>query len=146
MKTFVFDLIKKKSNLKEPNYVDSLYTATKDLYERVSTAKKNLQLIISNLQQWNKKPLYIRKKNKSDALLDISNRQQLILNRFKKCRKAVKTIEYVMLENYRLFNDIETDFRLDFNEIERSESVSKIHFFFQFVFKLITQTRSSYIR
>lgn len=103
--------------------MDKLFTAIKDLYKRVQAAKKNLQLIISNLQNWNKKPLYIRKNDKPDALLDISSRHQLIFNRFKKCRKAVKTIEYAMLENYRLFSNIETDFRLSLNEIERSESV-----------------------
>lgn len=97
----------------------------------MKTAKDNLQLIIKNLQNWNKNPLYRRKKSKNDAFLDIGNRQQLVYNRFKKCRKAVKTIEYVMLENYRLFNNIDTDFRLDLNEIEKSGSVRTMCFIFK---------------
>lgn len=96
-----------KWNSYDETYVTHLYNVVKDLYDRIQIIQKNLKTMTDNIATWNKMALYMRKKDRNSNLLDIKNRQRIIHDRFLKCLHTKKLIDFVMLDNYRLFNNIQ---------------------------------------
>lgn len=70
-------------------------------------AKANLQTCCENVRSWGSKPLFIRKDNNNEALLDISNTDKLLDERLMNCYESKKLIDkLVNNENFRLFFDV----------------------------------------
>lgn len=80
----------------------------KHLYSRVMETQENLQKCCKSIQSWGSKPLFIRKDNNNEALLDISHTEKILDDRFMKCYESKKLIDkHVNNVNFRLFFDVE---------------------------------------
>lgn len=88
------------------DHILELKTTTKELYSRIASIQKNFESVVANLKAWNSTPLYMRKRERSNYLLDISNRAKTIHDRFSKCIHSKALIDFVMMDNYRLFANI----------------------------------------
>lgn len=70
-------------------------------------AKADLQLCCDDMRSWASKPLFIRKDNNNEALLDISNTDKLLDERLLKCYESKKLIDKIVNDgNFRLFFDV----------------------------------------
>lgn len=91
----------------DPAYVDEIYSQVKDYYDRVMKAQANIRKILASINAWGEVPLFPRKDNNNEALLDILQRDAMLESRLKKVLVSKKLIDRVVLdENYRLFFNI----------------------------------------
>lgn len=66
--------------------------------------------IIKHINDWGKIPLYTRKDNNIEALLDINNRDTIITKRLIKCMESKNIIDDIVWEkNFALFFNINID-------------------------------------
>lgn len=87
-------------------YILDLKAKVKGLYERIRAIQTNLENVVSNLKSWNAQPLYVRKRDRASNLLYINNRAKTIHNRFSKCLHSKALLDFVMMDNFRLFENI----------------------------------------
>lgn len=88
-------------------YIEETFELIKDYYDRVMKAQDNVRKIVASINSWGDVPLYMRKDNNTDTLLDIANREATISTRLRKCLLSKRMIEKVILdENYRLYFNI----------------------------------------
>lgn len=91
----------------DKEYIEDTFDLVKDYYDRVMRAQENIRLILASIKQWGEVPLYARRDNMTDTLLDISNRDAAIAFRLRQCLLTKRLIEKVVLdENFRLFFNI----------------------------------------
>lgn len=75
---------------------------------RIMEAQQNLRECCESIQSWGLKPLFIRKDNNNEALLDISQTEKLLDERFMQCYESKKLIDrYVNNVNFRLYFNVE---------------------------------------
>lgn len=87
-------------------YILELKEKVKSLYERIRAIQSNLEGVLSNLKSWNSLPLYMRKRDRASNLLNINNRAKTIHDRFSQCLHSKALIDFVMMDNFRLFENI----------------------------------------
>lgn len=62
--------------------------------------------MLESIKIWSKEPLYQRREEHSNSLLDIDERIMKCKNRLAEVNNSKKLIEYTMEENYRLLFDL----------------------------------------
>lgn len=88
----------------DPTYVEKIYEKLKDIYERVIKSQANVEKILKHIDGWGTKPLFERKDQNNEALLDIANRDELLNSRLKQCIESKRLIDKIIIEdNFRLF-------------------------------------------
>lgn len=94
-------------NKYDKDYIEETFDLVKEYYDRVMKAQANVQKILSSINAWGDVPLFVRKDNHNDALLDIVNRDITVSNRFRRALVSNRLAEKVVLdENYRLYFNI----------------------------------------
>lgn len=88
-------------------YIEDTFDSIKDYYDRVMKAQANVQKILSSIGAWGEIPLFIRKDNSTDGLLDIANRELIVANRLRRGLQLNRLAEKIVLdENYRLYFNV----------------------------------------
>lgn len=90
----------------ENSYILELKAKVRSLYERIRAIQANLESALSDLKSWNSYPLYVRKRDRASYLLNINNRAKIIHDRFSKCLHSKALIDFIMMDNLRLFENI----------------------------------------
>lgn len=91
----------------DKDYIEETFGMIRDYHSRVMKAQANVQKILSNINAWGEVPLFTRKDNLIDSLLDIANRGTAINSRLNRCLLSNRLIEKVILdENYRLYFNV----------------------------------------
>lgn len=91
----------------DKEYIEETFTLVKEFYDRVMKAQANVQKIMASINAWGESPLFTRKDNSTDALLDIANRGAIVAFRLRKSLQTNRQIEKIMQdENYRLYFNV----------------------------------------
>lgn len=91
----------------DKDYIQESFKLVKDYYERVMKAQENVQKVLDSINAWGETPLFTRKDNQTDTLLDIAPHDSLINSRLRRTLTSNRLAEKVMLdENYRLYFNV----------------------------------------
>lgn len=114
-----------------------LHERIKNIYDRVTKTQANLQRVLDDIKAWGSKPMYPRKDDQTDTLLDTS--RNLVFKRLYTCAESKKLIDVIINdENFRLFFDLEPNScpcseDEDVDEEEEGDNESQMVKFFYFV-------------
>ncbi|XP_071446269.1 dynein beta chain, ciliary-like [Hetaerina americana] len=84
------------------SFIDKLQTLVIELSDRVQTAQSNVSFMESLMEPWSKKPLFVRKEGKKDALLAIQDREEEVRKRYEEVISAGVKIHELLENNYHL--------------------------------------------
>lgn len=91
----------------DKEYIENTFDLIKSYYDRVMKAQENIEKIVSNLNALGVIPLFVRKDNTTDALLDIGNREWNVAIRLRRLLQLNRMAEKVVMdENYRLYFNV----------------------------------------
>ena len=83
---------------------------THHTYNRVTKAQQNIQNILKTINEWGSVPLFTRKHDDPDALIDIARRDAIASARLIKCMTAKKKIDEILnKENFCLYFNMQID-------------------------------------
>lgn len=91
----------------DKKYIEETFALIKNYHDRVMKAQANVDKIIESVNSWGEIPLFARKDNETDTLLDIGNRDTSIGIRLRRCLVSNRLAERIVLdENYRLYFNV----------------------------------------
>ncbi|RDD42081.1 Dynein beta chain, ciliary [Trichoplax sp. H2] len=84
-------------------YIKSTREKVHDLEKRVQKAKDNVEAMSKDMAKWAVSPLYERKDDKKDALLNVEDREMQLNNRYNLIKQSGERLHNLLKENYELF-------------------------------------------
>lgn len=84
-------------------YIESTRDMVRDLEKRVRLAKANVDTITEIMGQWSEHPLYLRKDEKKDSLLNLDDREHLRQTRYDTITAGSDRIHALVKENLEYF-------------------------------------------
>lgn len=80
-----------------------IYDDTKQLYNRVIQAQRNVTEAIANIEVWSKVPLFERKEGKLESLIHLEDRAERVQRRYELIEATSASLGTLLEQNYRLF-------------------------------------------
>ncbi|XP_006869595.1 PREDICTED: dynein heavy chain 17, axonemal [Chrysochloris asiatica] len=84
-------------------YIQEMREILYDLQTRMQKAKQNIDAIAQAMKDWSANPMFERKDNKKDALLDLDGRVTNLNKRYAAVKEAAVKIQAMVAENAELF-------------------------------------------
>ncbi|XP_005407434.1 PREDICTED: dynein heavy chain 17, axonemal [Chinchilla lanigera] len=84
-------------------YIQEMREILYNLQNRIQKAKQNIEGITQVMQEWSANPLFERKDNKKEALLDLDGRMVNLNKRYTAVKEAGVKIQAMVAENAELF-------------------------------------------
>lgn len=105
----------------ETEYVDQVFGLVQNYHDRVMRAQENVRKILESINSWGSVPVFQRKDQQTDTLLDVQNRNLLSETRLRDCLLSKRLIQkFIVDENYRLYFNV--PFSCPCSEDESTES------------------------
>ncbi|XP_039757462.1 dynein beta chain, ciliary-like [Pararge aegeria] len=103
-------------------WMAEVYAAINTLQERVLTAQNNVRTGLTNISAWGDKPLHNRKENPEKLeLLAVNERHSRFAIRSKKILESHAEFQHILINNYKLFFNIQEEEESDVEEKELEE-------------------------
>ncbi|KAL2078484.1 hypothetical protein ACEWY4_026169 [Coilia grayii] len=84
-------------------YIQRMRDTLKDFQTRISMAKANVSTMLLIMDEWSNAPVFERKDNKREALLDLDGRQTTLKKKYKVIQEAGVKLHGLTEENKKLF-------------------------------------------
>ena len=84
-------------------YIESARDSVRDLEKRVQQAKNNVESMIQIMAKWSEQPLYQRKEDKKDCLLNLDDKEATKQSRYSMIRSGAEKIHQLVKENMDCF-------------------------------------------
>ncbi|XP_053322781.1 dynein axonemal heavy chain 11 [Spea bombifrons] len=92
------------------DYIVTMKTIVHDLEQRVQQSKDNIEAIQHIMKTWAEQPLYSRKDNKKDALINLDDKKERLYKKYKSMQDDGQKIQNLAWENMKLLKaDPESD-------------------------------------
>lgn len=111
-------------NIEVPEYIDNLMNSVRKLHSRIFRAQENVGALLRMIYSWALSPILERKDFKSENLLALGERDENFQKRYGQIERAVRELNRVLDENYKLFFDLLPDLWYERDEFELDESNS----------------------
>ena len=84
-------------------YIESIRDVVRDLEKRVTQAKTNVETMTQIMSKWSEQPLYQRKEDKKDCLLNLDDKENTKQSRYGAIKQGVEKILELVKENMECF-------------------------------------------
>lgn len=115
-------------NTEVPEYVGNLMGSVRKLHSRIFRAQENVGALLRMIYSWTLSPILERKDLKSENLLALAERDEHFQKRYGQIERAVRELNRVLDENYKLFFDLLPDAWYEKDEFEWDECNSLVSF------------------
>lgn len=88
-------------------YIEATRNLVRDLEKRVRQAKTNVDTMSEIMSKWSQKPLYQRKEDKKDSLLNIEEKDTIRQTRYNLVKEGAEKIQMLVQENLEYFKAVE---------------------------------------